>query len=63
MKRIVAITLTASALLTACSTSKKSTDAGTTEAAAPKENQMRIEKVTPPPANTQTQKAEILYDK
>ena len=63
MKRIIAITLTSSALLTACSTAKKGTDTGTAEVTTPKENQMRIEKVTPAPAATQTQKAEILYDK
>lgn len=51
------------ALLSACSTSKKSTDTGTVDVAAPKENQARVEKVTAPPTNTQAQKAEILYDK
>lgn len=63
MKRITAITLITSVLFTACSTSKKSADTGTADAAAPKENQARVEKVTAPPANTQAQKAEILYDK
>lgn len=50
-------------MLAACSTSKKGTDTGAAEVAAPKENEARVEKVTAPPANTQAQKAEILYDK
>jgi len=50
-------------MLAACSTSKKGTDTGAAEMPAQKENQARVEKVTAPPANTQAQKAEILYDK
>lgn len=63
MNRTVIYAFIIAALLSSCSTSKKGTDTGTAEVAAPKENQARVEKVTAPPTNTQAQKAEILYDK
>lgn len=61
MKLIITIIIAAG--ITGCSTSKKSTDTGSAQVTAPIENQARVEKITAPPPNTQTQKAEILYDK
>jgi len=58
--KTITITISFAAILTACSTAKKSADTGTA-ATETKENQGHVQKVTAPPANTQ--KTEVLYDR